>query len=162
MGFQGYKHTKETKLKMSLAHKGEKNHNFGKHLLEETKRKISETHKGFKHTEATKVKMSKAHKGEKGSNWKGGRKKSSGYIFIWTPSGYILEHRLIMEKYLGRYLYPYEVVHHINGIRDDNRIENLKLLPGNEHNKKIQEIYQENQRLKEENQRLLKLLNQSI
>jgi hypothetical protein len=51
----------------------------------------------------------------------------SGYVRIKTETGWKPQHRLVMEQKLGRPLHPDERVHHINGVRDDNRAENLEL-----------------------------------
>jgi hypothetical protein len=66
-----------------------------------------------------------------------------GYRFVPAPNhprripmhpsrtGYVREHILVMEDSLGRYLLPGETVHHVNGVRDDNRFDNLQLRQGN-------------------------------
>ena len=73
-------------------------------------------------------------KGENSHFWKGGKIKNNGYVMVYNPehpnsnpNGYVREHRLVMEQELGRLLNDDEQIHHKNGVRDDNRIENLEL-----------------------------------
>lgn len=97
-------------------------------------------------------------RGKRNANWRGGKyKHPDGYIMIRKGNKYYLEHRLVMESYLGRKLKSEEIIHHINGIRDDNRIENLMVMSRSEHRgitlklfKRLKELEKENKRLKEE------------
>ncbi len=74
--------------------------------------------------------------------WAKGWKIAHGYALVHMPNhphaqagGYVMQHRLVMEEVLGRTLLPDEVVHHINEVKDDNRPENLMILPVGIHHR---------------------------
>jgi len=108
--------------------------------------------------------------GADAANWQGGRRKlRTGYIYRYAPdhpyctkTGYVMEHRLVMEEKLGRYLKPGEVVHHIDGNKSHNCIDNLELKLNGQHisedfeashevtqlRKQVKDLERENKRLK--------------
>lgn len=89
--------------------------------------------------------LSQATSGERHYAWKGGiHKDSSGYVEVYMPQhhragkrGYVRQHILVWEQANGRELANDEIVHHLNGTKDDNRPENLIVLKKKTHDRFI-------------------------
>jgi hypothetical protein len=112
----------------------------GRRLSADAKRRIAEANTG-----------ARSHRfGKRADNWAGGRTRVRGYVAVWAPEhprmkhNYVLEHRLVVERDLQAndptseylrdgYLHPGADVHHVNGVKDDNRRENLQVMWRSEH-----------------------------
>ena len=95
--------------------------------------------RAFLNREGVVRKYPKNYGGARHPNWKGGRiVTKKGYVYLWMPEhpnhnhlGYVLEHRVVMEKMIGRLLLPQEVVHHKDKNRGNNHPDNLQLFSEN-------------------------------
>lgn len=112
------------------------------------------------------TKYNKEHSGIKSHNWKGGRTYNlKGYVKVICPNGhkplqdgYILEHRLAWELSHGKQVPDGYAIHHLNGIKDDNRSENLIAISKPNHTRKeMGEVYKKRTRVLEKEIQKLKL-----
>lgn len=77
---------------------------------------------------------------ERTHNGRRARMTDDGYVYVYEPDhpkahhGWVFEHRLVVEQSIGRYLEFDEHVHHKNGVKDDNRLENLEVMAKADHN----------------------------
>lgn len=98
-----------------------------------TKEHCANISKSLKGKKLSKEHRDKLHIAKNDIPYKGGICYKRGYKFIFVPfhphavNKYVKKSRLVMEKVIGRFLETYEHVHHINGIRNDDRPENLEI-----------------------------------
>jgi hypothetical protein len=125
-------------------------------------------------SEAAKLRIAQGHnqvfgqRGDKNPAWKGGRHMRGEYWNIWCPDhprnngGYVYEHILVYERtYLPpcQYLPLSILVHHDNGIKTDNRPENLIAVPRGKHNKLLPVMAKRIRDLELENKQLLEQIS---
>lgn len=103
--------------------------------------KKAKTYKLYRDKQVEKINRSRAKRGTNCNFWKGGKRKTKkGYVMVLMKEheradkrGYVMEHIVVFEKHTGIKVPVWCVVHHINGIKDDNRIENLCLMTFGAH-----------------------------
>ena len=119
--------SEETKRKISMALKGKMPKNINLLLSDEIRKK--------------QIKAVKNNCGEKSTSWKGGKfLDKDGYVLVYKPkhkrshhNGYVYEHIFLAGKYIGRNIKKSENVHHIDGNKQNNSIENLEIMTRAQH-----------------------------
>jgi hypothetical protein len=109
---------------------------------------------------------------EEAANWRGGISIDRGYVYRYCPdhpnakNGRVQEHRLVMEKHLGRYLEPDEVIHHKDGNKKNNDLSNLELLKRGQHisnhfkaSHEVEHLRRDNAELRSEIERLKQIIS---
>ena len=135
---KGKHHSKKTKNKISITKQGSIPWNKGLTKEIDTRLNYDRPTKFKKGHPAPKTTFKKGHIPYNKGTARKIFKSTQGYIFVYKPKHpfcnkqyYIKRARLVMEKMLNRYLKSREVVHHINGIKDDDRPKNLQLFKSN-------------------------------
>ena len=135
---KGYKQpprSKEWCEKISKANKG-RNKGIKKPDMSKRMLRLWQNPEARKTLMAAAKRNSPYQEGSQNRNWKGGKSLCNGYVSVISSEvrrnsrkhKYVLEHRVIMEKALGRKLEKWENIHHKNRIKTDNRLENLEIV----------------------------------
>ena len=145
---KGHKLTPEQRARCSEAQKGKTlspehraniaSARMGHVVTPKTREKLRVANLGNTASETTRATMRAARQGSENPCWRGGETLSKGYVQVLSPghpavtsNGYVRRNRLVMETHIGRFLLPTEIVHHRDGNKENDAIENLQLFDSN-------------------------------
>jgi len=146
---RGFGGSRDKKSKKWLINEYTKKNKSLREIAKEINEDFKTVHRWIIEYNITPRKVGDPRKREDSPWWTGGKYKSKkGYTWIYVPEhpncnsrGYVMEHRLVVENQLKRYLKKEEIVHHINFIREDSRLKNLYLFSSQSEHAKYHKLY---------------------